>query len=61
MPYQWMKERIVMIKIKWVNGAWRIQGKGVSFLAINYKEAFFFVKYAADLDVAFMLDYLLND
>ena len=50
-----------MIRIHWMNGAWRVEGYRTSFMALSYTEAFFFIKYEADIDADFIIDYILND
>ena len=50
-----------MITIKWVGEAWRVEGYGISFICPTYAEAWFFKKYEADIDNAFMYDYLMDD
>jgi hypothetical protein len=50
-----------MIRLSWTHNGWRVSGFNMSFIVENYVKAFFFVKYQADIDVNFMVDYLLND
>lgn len=49
------------MRIKWTDQGWRVSGLNMSFVASNYTEAFFFVKYEADIDADFMLDYIMGD
>jgi hypothetical protein len=49
------------MQIEWTENGWRVTGFGVSFIAENYQEAFFFLKYEADIDADFMMDFILND
>ncbi len=49
------------MRIKWTAEGWRVIGLNMSFVAKNYAEAYFFLKYEADIDANFMMDYILND
>lgn len=47
--------------IKWTEHGWRVSRWNMSFIAKDYAEAFFFIKYQADIDANFLMDYILND
>ena len=50
-----------MLKMYWNGKAWQIDfNPNLSFESINYKKAFFWIKYQDEIDIDFIMDYIHN-